>query len=317
MKKSKKGVVLLITIFFITTISAIIAYQFSIVKHGIKRVSKEQFYFQSMVILKDMQEKYLKDLTKELQAINNDTNSSDDAMSMLREFYGIALNPIDDEKVGRVLVTINPAFSKFNINKLKYFTAENRFFFQSFIEDTRDPELFLNLIDLVLETNQTIANGSYDYLVYDDTLSINSPSFRKKEIVNFEQFNTILEDYYKKTSDDKMKKLPWREFISFSGQSLQFNDLSSEYCKAIFNQRDKEWKKEYCDNQENIEFKKEDLAVSDDENLTLSLHGIEFASKDFKILVNLDIIQDTTKANFKFIYDINRSLSEDLTVYFD
>ena len=321
--KKRRGVVLLITIGFITAITALIGYQFSIVDNGLKRTSSEKFYYQSSLLLADIQQKLIPEVLKELKSMDtNDSQNKDIIAQTISGYYNVPFPIINDEKIGNAVITITPADTKFNINNLKKLSSEKRVFFENFTQDLEDPILITDMIDLVLETNDTISS-SYEYLKNENNLQLNSIFFRRGEIVNIEQFNTILDNYYTMTKDKKIYSLNWDEVFSFESynKKMVFSEISYEFCKTIFSYKDSEWIGIYCtNNQEDTDSDEEiippceEIASDDEDNITLSSYNIVCKNYNPIIQISVDIMQNENSANFKFMYDIEKSKAFNLKI---
>lgn len=313
--RQKKGVILLITVGFITAITALIAYQFSVTDKGLKRTAEEKFYYQSALILSDVNQKLIPELLKELKSLDaNNSDSKNLIADYLSAYYDLPFPVVNDESLGTVVVTISPADTKFNINLLKNIKDEDREFFRFFIQELEDRMLLIDLIDLALETNSSISTA-YEYLKNDGSIEINSIFFRKGEIVDMEQFEVILNSYYKISKDKKVFELNWDKFIDFSSfDKVSFSSISYEFCKAGFFDKGSDWIDSYCKNEERKYFEKDEVLPDDDDNITLNRYNITFEKYSPIIEVNIDISQNENSSNFRFFYNIEKSASFGLKI---
>lgn len=313
--RTRKGVVLLITVGFITAVMALIAYQFAIIDRGLKRSTDETFYYQSALLLADINEKLLPSLLKGLDfSDNNDSNGSisnsnkESIGLVISGYYNIPFPLINDEGIGTAVVTLKPSGTRFNINDFTAFDADHRGFFEYFTRDLDDHQLLMDLIDLALENNAS--NGSYNYLLQDADLPLNSVFFRKKEIVDRDQFTLILDAYFGKTKDKKVYTLPWDDFLDFrSAKPMNISFLSYEYCKSLFYDKPQEWHEHVCKNEEELIFSPEelpDLANSDD-NKTMHDHGITFDLYNPNILIDVAYSSQEKHSDFVLLFDIEKS----------
>lgn len=302
----RRGVILLITVGFITAIMAVIAYQFAIVDKGLKRSSEEGFYYQCALLLNDVQTKLLPSVMQEVVASCSGGKKADCLEGFLSMSYNLPTPLINDPVIGTVVITLEPPVSGFDINRFKNLSPGQREFFRIFAQKLDDVTLLEELIDLTLETNTS--NTSYEYLITDDDLPVNSIFFRHGEIVDREQFDVILKSYYAKTKDDKVYSLDWDAFLDYrtSGHPT-FATLKEPYCRALFFEKDSQWLDTYCKNEEEIFFSQDDVTgiTQDDLNATLNPHGITFAPDTTAVLVKTDITQGDNSASFRFMYDLN------------
>jgi len=313
--RQRKGVVLLITVGFITAIMALIAYQFSITDRGLKRTSKEKFYYQSSLILADIHEKLIPEMLKGLKSLDtNDSSNKETTAQALNSYFNVPFPIINDEKIGSAVVTISPVDTKFNINRFKTLKDEKRDFFRLFTQDLEDNMLLIDLIDLALETNQSVTSA-YEYLKNDDTLALNSIFFRRGEIVDMEQFGTILDSYYAMTKDKKAYELKWDDFLDFQSYGkTPFSHISYEFCRTVFSYKNIEWIERYCSNEDAILYSQEDMPFDSDDNATFNSYNITFENYNPVIRVDIDISQNENSSHFRFFYDIEKSASSGLKI---
>lgn len=304
----RRGVVLLITVGFITVIMAVIGYQFTLVDRGLKRASQESFYYQSALLLHDVQKKLLPGVLDQILAECGDISRAECLEGFLSMSYDIPTPLINDPTVGTVVITLKPPATGFDPNRFKTLTTpEQREFFQVFTETQQliDSQLLMDLIDLALETNAT--RDSYSFLQYDEDIPLNDIFFRKGEIVDREQFDVILDAYYARTLDKKVYHLDWDAFLDFrTGESPPvFALLKSEYCKSLFPDQPVEWIRTYCDNEEDIFYTEEDTGFSQaDINRTRDDFGISFVPDTSQVLVEVLFTREEHSARFRFMYDL-------------
>jgi hypothetical protein len=303
----RKGVILLITVAFITAIMALIGYQFSLVDNGLKRTGKEAFDYQSALLLHDVQKILIPQM---LVAVSgSDVNSSvvkEIIGDTLSAWYNIPTPLISDPVIGSATVTLRPSASGFDINRFKTFPPDQRGFFEFFAQELADRNLLMDLIDLALETNASV-NATYAYLVNDNDLPLNDPFFHRGLIADPAQFRIIQDAYFAKTKDKKIYTLPWENFLDFdSGGSPNFSFMGYEYCRAVFFERPPTWHDTYCRNEEGLVYDYEEAGFyPDDLNASpIKEHAIIFSPYSRNILVEVDFVQDFHEGRFRFMYDI-------------
>ena len=304
----RRGVVLLITVGFITAIMAVIAYQFAIVDKGLKRASKETFYYQSSLLLYDIQHKLLPIVLKEVVHQCGNISQEECMESFLTMTYNVPTPLLNDPIIGTAVVTLKPPASGFDLNRFKTLTTpEEREFFQVFTQTQNliDSQLLLDLIDLALETNATA--DSYAFLKSEEDIPVNDIFFRKGTIVDREQFDVILDAYYARTLDKKIYALDWENFLDFrtEGSAPVFSVLKKEYCRSLFPDQPVAWLKTYCENEDEVFYTKEDTGISDEDNRTQEVFGITFTPDTKKVLVEVDFTQEENSAHFRFLYDLS------------
>ena len=305
---NRRGVVLLITIGFITAIMAVIGYQFTIVDRGFKRTAQETFYYQSSLLLHDIQKTLLPNVLKEvLNQCGSGASKSECFEGFLSMSYDIPTPLINDPTIGTVVITLLPPATGFDPDGLKKLTPEERDFFRVFTQELIYPDLLMELMDLALETNSSV-NSSYEYLKADEDIPINDIFFRKGTIVDREQFDVILNAYYAKTLDKKIYTLDWNSFLDFRTQASHpvFSLLKKGYCHALFADRPVEWQQTYCDNADGIFYAEEDVGFSEEDiNRTKETLGISFTPDTTFVRVQVDFSRDDLFAKFRFMYNLS------------
>jgi hypothetical protein len=303
---NRRGVVLLITIGFITAIMAIIGYQFTIVDRGLKRVSQESFYYQSALLLNDVQKKLLPTVVKEVRRQCGTMSREDCMTGFLEMSYNLPTPLINDPQIGTVVITLKPPSSGFDPNSFKTIPSDKRGFFTAFAQELIDPQLLMELIDLALDTNDSV-HSSYLYLKNDDDIPINDVFFRKGNIVDREQFDQILDAYYSRTLDKKVYALEWDDFLDFrtSGGPL-FYLMKESYCRALFPDQPPEWLDTYCKNESEIQYTQEDVTgiPADDLNITVNDYHLIFDPDPDTVLIEVDFSHESDHARFRFMYGL-------------
>ncbi len=307
----RRGVVLLITIGFITTIMAIIGYQFTIVDRGLKRAAQESFYYQSALLLNDVQKKLLPTVIKEVLQQCGTVSRKECLEGFMEMSYNLPTPLLNDPMIGTVVITLHPPASGFDPNSFKTLPLEKRDFFARFAQELIDPQLLMELIDLALDTNATV-NSSYEYLKSDDDIPINGVFFRKGEIIDKEQFDVILDTYYARTLDKKVYSLAWDAFLDFrsSGHPL-FYLMKEPYCRALFPDQPPEWVDTYCKNEEELYYSQESVTGidSNDLNRTAYTYDLIFEPDTDAVLVDVDFTREENHARFRFMYDLTAGKS--------
>jgi hypothetical protein len=305
---NRRGVVLLITVGFITAIMAIIAYQFAIVDRGLKRASEETFYYQSALLLHDVQKKLLPTVLKEVLNQCGDLSKEECLEGFLSMSYNLPTPLLNDPTIGTAVITLSPPAKGFDPNGFKTLAPDDRVFFGVFTQELIDPLLLMELVDLALDTNSSV-NSSYEYLKTDNDIPINNIFFRKGDIVDREQFDVILDAYYARTLDKKVYSLPWDEFLDFRTQNEPpvFALIKPEYCRSLFPDQPIEWQRTYCENEDEILYTEADVTGIPyaELNATLATHNITFEPNTKTVLVDVDFTQDEHTAHFRFLYDLS------------
>ncbi len=288
----KKGVVLLITIGFITVLSAIIAYMFSLSNSAFDEAQKSEQFNQSSILFYDV-----KDI---LDSYAKDVNDSED----LRTFL-MGTPPFYDDKSALSLdVELEPLSNKININSI---LIKNKIdknivkFLQNVCETYNiiDSNFF---IDLVLDT---IDSDSVSREAMSE-ISQENMKFSNGRVLNFEHFKAILEYYVKKVQDRNILKVPWRELIYFGKSEYSEVDcdrMSRELINVIgFNSEDFAGCSELKD------------AVS--EKIGSKFHLKSFSKvKNYYILVKISYQTNSIQDQIEFKYNIKNSKVSDSELF--
>ena len=186
----KKSIALISVLIFIFTIILLISQIFNIYE----KIKINNFAQTSI---------YIKNISESLKNATKDINSSDELENLFVEF------PISIENF-RSFIKISPLSDKLNLN-LYLKNKKIDPFIDKFLDnllyeyDIADPLFFK---DLILDT-----------LDKDDIeREALSEHFPNGNIVNFNEFNKILNYYYKQRNDKNIFKIPWRELIYFSNE---------------------------------------------------------------------------------------------------
>jgi len=326
----KRGVILLLTITFITALLTLAAWQYGLVEKSLKRTGSEAFTYQTITVLRDLQQVVLPELFKTVVPPEfKDMDDLNKTRAAKQFFYWFEAGlPIElGEDIGRVIMSMTPAYTKLNVNRLKALNADsNRTFLTRYLEEqgVYDPLLLYQYIDYTLKT---LPNYSYEHLEYDDSFVLNRPDFMRGEIIDLAHFNTILDAYATQLDDDKVKALSWEGIVEFESdrandenQSLNFNFLGSTYCRVLANEL--VWLQggleRYCDHLDdngeydpNLVFSRNELPQDAESNRTLRIHNIDFRFNPW-IKVRLDLLRGDYERTYTFLFNMETGRSTKL-----
>jgi hypothetical protein len=282
----RSGVVLLITLAFITAIIGIIGLQYKIINGGMQRLNKENMITQSNLIYANIQEEFIPNFIKQFVAPILDTTKGDANRTMVIHTFlsifenGIPLNSfgLDFPNFDVLNIKISAASTKFNINNFKNVTGEDEraVFEQYFIENQiEDSTLFFNILDRVLETNKT--RQDWEYLTADENYIFNSPFFKRGEIYDMDQFQQLLQFYVDESNDTKIFSLPWRDLVQFQSSDVEFCKMSPELRFMLFPDFHEQWMQE------------EEQRLNDAQNDTMLIPTSDCNQEDYNQTDNKDI----------------------------
>lgn len=205
--QQKKGIALLVTLFFITLISLSVGIGFKYIKSATKSVKVEKNLLQNFVIVDDVVT-ILKN-APELQ----DLNSSEDFAQFLNETSVIPFQ----SKGFDIVINLSSARSKINPNIFKDTKIlEN---FKIFLQNSMvNPEYANMLADLVSGMK---ANSSYNSNIFDE-----HPELYRDGIVSFDELDTLNDIYKQKYHDNDIDKLDMQELFYIDSEGNGSIDLN-------------------------------------------------------------------------------------------
>ncbi len=224
----KKGIALLITIGFITILTALIAYMFSLSEKVFDEVEKSEVKNQSAIIYFDVK--------SILNTSARDINDSNDLSNFLT-----GTPPFYDKNSGLSLdVELAPLNNKVNINSILINNKIDKNmveFLQNICEtyNILDSSFF---IDLVLDTidKDDVSRQAMSEISREDI------KFSNGKIVNFSHFKTLLRYYVSKVNDKNILYVPWDRLIFFGDTQKDIVDcdrMSKELVNVLgFNSGD-------------------------------------------------------------------------------
>jgi len=223
----KKAIILLITIGFITLMSALILVSVSIFERSFSNVQNLEDRNRFNVLFSDI----VAILNKKVK----DIKSSED----LDNFLGV-YPPFSDSKSNLyVSIEIEPKVNRININNL-YYKHKPDFIIKAFLErlflryDVADGDLlyrlFLDTID-----NDESERGAQTEIVLKDF------DFRNGKIENKKHLDKILDYYVSLTGDKSVKNIPWDRLIFFGPRDKKYildcDRMPMELVEVLFGER--------------------------------------------------------------------------------
>lgn len=219
--------------------------------------------------------------------------------NMFNSLLQIPLVISDDKSMLEGVMRMNSASGKFNINNLINNDANktvNQTFYDlvySFIRDYQitDGLLFLSMVlDTIDKDDKERAFGSE--LAYKDDAKISDGG-----IPNKAAFDIIIDTYSKTANDGNIYKIPWENFITFSGTKVDYNYINAKI-KALL-ERDYGINTPYDDS---LVKNNEDLSINNEQNATLkSLNIIYYVPR---LACNFEFFYLEKQMSIDFIYDL-------------
>ena len=279
----RKSIALLVTLFFILSISVVVSYILEIQTRSFELLETSKDITQLQALSLD-----IKKIIKKIPQIN-DINSSEDLADFLDNFSQIPLL-ISDDLVANI--EISSAASKININLFSKWTAKQKEIFLNYLQNRyqlSQPQFFLDII-------QDLTTNKKNYYPLTPILNDN-PKFGKSGIYDFDEFMIAVDYYIKNSLDFHILNVPWRKIITFSGNEIDLNQMDKELWYLFLPNRGED---EIENLKSNIYEKIDDVDISDEEKKILK----SFNVKTF--VPKIDIKIEIKNKKIEFEYDISK-----------
>ena len=283
----RRGIALLVTLFFIMLITISIGIGLKQVNKASYHVKSEKFLLQTSVILDDV-------LTMlEGRKEFDDINSSEEFAIFLSETSFI---PFETSGIN-ISLEISSARSRFNINSLR-----NKPFRQDKLKGYFSNYMInISFVDILLDSmGGTKEYGDYNYPELFDK----KPYLFRDYIVSYKHFSELSKFYTQSYRDEALKNIDFKNLFYFS------NENNDSYTIDLSTATPEVWEMMLgCDKLRAAELSAE--YYDSDESINLSDEELNIVKKKFKtsffepyIYVVVNIIQDSSSAKIKFEYDI-------------
>ncbi len=300
----RKAIVLLMTIGFITLISALVLISLSISKRSFDEVAYLGARNQFSVVFKD----FVTLLEKNSENVKTPEN-----LDMLLSFFlpamvepktGIEFGFDVESKMGKLNVNYLLDQMVLDVNDENRTILEKPFFNYFSNYDIRDKQLLLNIMIDTVDKDDS-ERGAYSEIAAEDF------DFRQEKIYSYNHLNKIFEHYYKTSNDANIYKVnrdSWDELFYFgdtnkSKQLLDCNQLDMiPTINLITDNR--------YPNYEELDFCQEfnETVIQDSEDLKelKKIYKISPFDKNKQYLIQCNIIFNTEnfKRNVKFDYNL-------------
>ena len=226
MRSSQRGIALLITLFFIISITLAVGIGLKQVNEARDEIEKENFMIQSSVILDDVL-KILKKMSKEYD-VKNDANG-EGFYTFLEES---AFIPFESSGV-KSSIEISSARSKLNVNAIADVNNTNTE--EALVEYFQSRMIDLEYIDMLFD----VIKGKRVEPPYRTNIFYEKPLLFKDSnnyISSYENLKEINEFYKLSYHDNKIDKINFKNLFYFSADSnytLDFNCITSSVKEVI------------------------------------------------------------------------------------
>ncbi len=215
--RSKRGIALLITLFFIISITAIIGIGLKQVNQASKEINKESFMIQTSVVLDDVMN--LLKTSKEIDQIVKE--NSVDGLYMFLSSVGF----IPFESAGlKVSIEITSARDKFNVNSLKDVnnTTINIDRVQALAQYVNRYEINTQYVNILLD----VMGGIKEDMSYNSAIFNEKTDLFRDYIVSGEHLSEINHFYRKEYRENNLQNIDLENLFYFSKDILIKMDLN-------------------------------------------------------------------------------------------
>lgn len=278
----KKSIALFIVLFFIVVATVVIGFIYKNVQENIGYSKIYETISQNNILLKDI-ENFLKKYTKNIETkedlneifiqsplINSKDNRFLFSFNVTTFHDRLNLNLISDKKSKKYI-------EKFLLNLLNYYEIQDGDFFIALVEDSIDKDY-----------EERVAESE---IIYEDR------NFKNYLINSFSRFYKIIDYYFKKTGDENIYKIPWKEYIYFDedlNSLIDCNKISKDM--AIFLELIKEDENYICEEILNNKKKKDFIKA---------LKIREFSKNEpYMIIVDFRYKKEDIEEKFRLYFDI-------------
>jgi len=293
MLRFKRGIALLITLLFIVAITVSIGLGLKYINNASKEVEKENFLYQSKIIVED-----ILSILKNSQELANiaKENSTDELYAFLSQTQTIPLNTDDLD----INIQITSARSKFNVNNLmdtnKTINVKSteilREYFAKYMINNSYVDILLDNMGGILKDNS-----------YNSDIFNQKPYLFRDYIASRKHLLEINDFYMKSYHENSLKNIDFDKLFYFSDKrdiAIDLNYASLEVWEMLLG-IDKERAKQLILSA-GAYTKIENLALTKEEKDSLSNFKVSYFEPYIYVVV--EIIQNDEKAKVSFEYNI-------------
>ncbi len=286
--RSKKGIALLITLFFIMAITISIGVGLKQLKDASKSIEGENFLLQSNMILDDV-----------LRILKNDKNLQEIAKDESGEAFSIFLSqasfiPFESSGI-KVIMELKSARSKFNINAIN---TQNIFFLKQYVGRYMVSGDYIDILQ-----DFTHGNGNnQEQISYNSDIFYTKPELFRAYIVSKKHLDEINEFYTMTYHDNSLKNIQFKNIFYYSNDAdykIDLNHATPDVWEMMLG-CDKLRAKELSSG---VYEKLDDIVLNNDEK---SIVSTKFKTSFFEpyLDVSVEIIQNSQSAKISFEYNM-------------
>ncbi|NOQ31450.1 MAG: hypothetical protein GQ570_10030 [Helicobacteraceae bacterium] len=289
----KKGIALLVTLFFITAIMAIVGVSMHYYNKASSNVAESHLIVQGDAIMSDV-----------ITFLQNseDVKSVSDAESLQLFLSTSSLIPIQKDSLSLV-VMIQSASDRFNINDLKNFNEDLNIEFEEYLvkQGVSDPLFFMDLL------RDSMSGVKENYL---SELFVDKPTLYKERLTSQEHLDEILDFYVMRRYENSVKTIPWSEAVTFNETNSTFIDpnyMPIEVWKMLIPRLSTIETQMIVDNEELFKDDQELLDIGLSEQEVAKLHKFNLTYFSPIVRVILKVSKGERTLNIEFQYNLQTS----------
>ncbi len=285
---SKKGIALLITLFFIMAITISIGVGLKQLKDASNSIEGENFLLQSNVILDDV-----------LKILQNDKNLEEIAKDDSGEAFSVFLSqasfiPFESSGI-KVVMELKSARSKFNVNAIN---TRNIFFLKQYVGRYMVNGDYVDILQDFTHGNR----NNQEEISYNSDIFYTKPELFRAYIVSKKHLDEINEFYTTTYHDNSLKNINFNNLFYYSDDAnykIDLNHATPDVWEMMLG----------CDKLRARELssgvyeKMDDIVLNDDEKKILRT---AFKTSFFEpyLDVSVEIIQNSQSAKISFEYNM-------------
>lgn len=298
---SRRGIALLITIAFVTAITALIGVAGALLNRSFERVSHKAFLIQSNVLFDDFY--------GILKANSGDINGSaglDIFLNLPLFFSNEASNITAD-------ITFESDASRVNINRILEDANATQPDFDPLRIPLRVPyeEYFDHILTVYNVSDKMLLLSMIADSVDSDTferltgseIALQNPDFTQGHIYDMHHFKQILTAYKQQTQDFNVDDIPWERLISFRNDTIDFNHITPETLHFIDPSIPEESLAQYTTERVEVYDRFSDLPISEENVQALKAMDVAFYSPN--VVGKMNVIDKHKKVAIAFAYDLS------------
>lgn len=283
---AKKGIALLITLFFIMAITVAIGIGLKQVNEASANVQKEKTLLQTSMILDDILNFF--NTSKLLGGIKDQT-------SLYIFLSQASFIPFESSGI-KAMIELSSARSKFPVNKIRNNNASKEALIYYLNQYMVNPPY----VDMLLDATGGISASD----TYLSGIFYDNPYLYRQNITSLEHLSVVNDFYMKTYRDNKLDKIELDNLFSFSNKAnyrIDLNYATPQVWELLLG----------CDNPRAIELSENAGAytgkmeyIQEDEKEVLAQFSNIVSYFEPYINVNIEIIQDKQSAKISFEYDM-------------